>query len=207
MRTFLKERNIDTLYHFTRAENLENIIKYGLLPRSSIDICGIESIYNDDYRYDNCTNALCMSIEFPNYKMFYSLRMKDPDTEWAVIKLSADVLLDFQCAYCWTNAGDSTMYSLPMEERMGKTILESLFRDCEGYPQRNSLGIPSYYPTNPQAEVLVFHSVPIEYIDCIYFENQQTYLKYADVTANRLDSYVNQRLFSARRDWQFWKTR
>lgn len=71
MERILKQRQIDRLYHFTQAENLSNIFRYGLLPREILENEEIDSCFNDDYRFDNCLNAVCMSIEFPNYKMFY----------------------------------------------------------------------------------------------------------------------------------------
>ena len=69
---FLCKNQIDTLYHFTRVENLANIINYGLVPRNIIESNNIDSHFNDEWRYDNCTDANCLSIEFPNYKMFHT---------------------------------------------------------------------------------------------------------------------------------------
>lgn len=74
MKRFLKQRQINNLYHFTQAGNLLNIFKYGLLSREILEEEGIHSYFNDNYRFDNCPHAVCMSIEFPNYKMFYKLR-------------------------------------------------------------------------------------------------------------------------------------
>ena len=69
MEQLLKQRRIDWLLHFTQAENLPNIFKYGLLQRSILETSRIKSCFNDEYRYDECTDAVCTSIEFPNYKM------------------------------------------------------------------------------------------------------------------------------------------
>lgn len=33
MNRILEQKRIDTLYHFTRTENLENIFQYGIIPR------------------------------------------------------------------------------------------------------------------------------------------------------------------------------
>ena len=76
MESFLKQNRIDWLYHFTRVENLPNILKYGLLPRETLEWNGIGSQFNDNYRHDCCLDAVCTSIEFPNYKMFYKYRME-----------------------------------------------------------------------------------------------------------------------------------
>jgi len=92
MKRLLMQRQIDTLYHFTQADNLTNIFRYGLLPRDILEKRHINSYYNDDYRYDNCLDAVCMSLEFPNYKMFYKLRQENIMIDWAVLKLDAQIL-------------------------------------------------------------------------------------------------------------------
>ena len=97
MKEFMRSRQIDTLFHFTRANNLPNIFQYGLLPKESLLDNEIDAEFNDRYRYDGCEDALCASLEFPNYKMFYSLRTDNPDVDWAVIKLDARILLDYDC--------------------------------------------------------------------------------------------------------------
>lgn len=205
MERILKQRQIDRLYHFTQAENLSNIFRYGLLPREILENEEIDSCFNDDYRFDNCLNAVCMSIEFPNYKMFYKLRRDDPDIDWAVLQLDAQILCDYPCAFCWTNAGDSTMYNIPLEERMGTRAFLELFEDRPFYPQREELSIEDWYPTNPQAEVLVFGTIPIKYIQNVYFQNRQVFDRYKNDVPDRIDADVNPTVFSYRNDWEFWK--
>lgn len=201
----MKQRQIDRLYHFTQAENLENIFWYGILPRRTLDMKRIESCYNDVYRYDNCTNAVCMSIEFPNYRMFYKLRQDDLEVDWVVLRLNANILCDFECAFCWTNAGDATMYNEPLEQRMGIKAFLELFSDRVGYPQRKSLNINDWYPTNPQAEVLVFGCIPIDYIQCVYFENHSTMQRYKEVIPNGIEFRVMPSVFKPREDWAAWR--
>lgn len=53
------KKNINFLFHFTQAENLKNIMLNGLLPRSVMDKYGVNYLYNDENRYDNCKNAVC----------------------------------------------------------------------------------------------------------------------------------------------------
>lgn len=163
MEKILKQHNINRLYHFTQAENLLNIFAYGLLPREKLEEKNIYSCFNDDYRYDACLNAVCMSIEFPNYKMFYKLRQDNPDIDWVVLQLDAQILCDFTCAYCRTNAGDASMHKIPLEERMSMNAFKGLFEDFSLSPTRAELGISDEYPTNPQAEVLVFGEIPVYY--------------------------------------------
>ena len=203
MREILKQKQIDTLYHFTRAENLENIFRYGLVSRDELDNMEIDSFYNDEYRYDNCCNAVCTSIEFPNYKMFYKLRKQNEEIDWAVLELDASILCDFECAYCWTNAGNASIYNVPIENRKGTTAFLELFNNRDGYPQRGDLEI--YYPTNPQAEVLVFGTIPTDYIKRVYFKDIEAKNRYSNFISDYTRVRINSELFAPRHDWQAWK--
>lgn len=201
---FLCKNQIDTLYHFTRVENLANIINYGLVPRNIIESNNIDSHFNDEWRYDNCTDANCLSIEFPNYKMFYSLRMSEPNTKWVVIKFKIQILFDFKCAYCWTNAGDSSMYTKSLQSRMGVAAFIDLYNNHPRYPKREDTKINNWYPTNPQAEILVFGTIPIKYVDCIYFQDYETLSAFKDIVPDNITTKVHSRAFSYRSDWKFW---
>lgn len=205
MNKILQEKNIKYLFHFTRAENLENILKYGLLPRSVLYENGITSSVNDDYRYDNCENAVCTSIGFPNYKMFYALRKQNPGVDWAVLLLDAQILCDYDCAFCCENAGSATIYQTDIKSRKGKEAFLKLFDEQEGRCSRNEMNLPSCYPTNPQAEVLVFANIPVKYIKFVYFCNYETLEKYIEIFDNTNMCKVSRNYFYGRKDYEFWK--
>jgi len=201
----VEQRQINKLYHFTRAENLQNICQFGLVPRQYLDAQQMKSVYNDEYRFDNCPNAICLSIEFPNYKMFYKLRKENPTTDWAVLQLDASILYKFSCAYCWTNAGDATIYNEPLQQRMKADAFKDMFGDRPSYPQRCDLNIYECYPTNPQAEVLVFGVIPTEYIQSIYFERVEVLQNYQEYILNEIPQSINTSLFLPRIDWSAWQ--
>lgn len=205
MEKILKEKNIEQLFHFTRAENLENILKYGLLPKSVLLNENISSVFNDEYRYDNCEDAICTSIEFPNYKMFYALRQENPEVDWAVLLLDARILCDFDCAFCSENAGKAKMYQTDIENRKGVKAFLKLFDDQVVCCSRNKMNIPSCFPTNPQAEVLVFANIPVEYIKRVYFFDNETLKKYIHLFSNKNMCQVCKKAFSYRKDWEYWK--
>lgn len=205
MEKFMREHQIDTLFHFTQASNLPNIFRHGLLPKEILLNDGIETEYNDHFRYDNCENAICMSIEFPNYKMFYSLRQDNVDIDWAVIKVDGAVLLDFDCAFCITNAGSEESYSKSLEERMGKMAFKKLYQDYPGKPNRDEMKIKNWYPTNPQAEVLVFGCVPLTYISEVYFENNAALRQYKSSIPETIKATINTNWFFPREDWRHWQ--
>lgn len=205
MERILKQRQINSLYHFTQAENLLSIFNYGLLPRKILENKGIHSCFNDDYRFDNCLCAICMSIEFPNYKMFYKLRQKDSAVDWAVLQLNAQILCDYPCAFCWTNAGDSAMFNTSLGERMSMNAFLELFENRQGYPEREKLKIADWYPTNPQAEVLVFGIIPINYVQNVYFQDEQVFAKYKNGIPSCIGVRVDDKVFKYRNDWEYWK--
>lgn len=205
MQQLIEEKGITNLYHFTNVDNLDSIFKYGLVPRSNLRDRKISFNYNDEYRYDGCSNALCMSIEFPNYKMFYSLRMNNLDYKWAVLALEPTILLQFRCAYCWTNAADLSVSSIPIEQRMGKEAFLELFADRNGYPKRESLNIPESYPTNPQAEVLVFGTIPVNYVKNVYFQTDPITQLYQKMMPNTFSFKTDNSKFEWRRDYASWR--
>ena len=205
MEEIIRKRKIHSLYHFTQTENLGSIFRYGIVPRETLEKCKIESHYNDDFRYDNCRNAVCTSIEFPNYKMFFCLRQKNSSIKWVVIELDANILCNFECAFCWTNAGDKTMYNQSIEQRMGKMAFQKLFENRQGYPQRENLEIPDSYPTNPQAEVLVFDIISADYIKSLYFEDSAVMQMFQHIIPDKISVSVNKNYFAPRKDFGLWK--
>lgn len=205
MQSILRERNITDLYHFTQIDNLENILRYGLLPRDCLVENAIDSVFNDDYRLDGCRDAVCTSLEFPNYKMFYTLREEDHNIDWVVIKLDANIICDLPCAFCWENAASSSESSKLLSIRNTSEAFLSLFDNKPGYPTRQQCSIPDYYPTNPQAEILVFSEIPLEYFTGVYFNDYPTLIKYRTIVPSNIPCKVKTDLFFGRKDWRFWQ--
>lgn len=205
LESVLNRRNIEWLFHFTRVENLKGIFNNGLIPRDDINKNNLTSIFNDGYRFDNCEDANCLSVEFPNYKMFYTLCCNDPEAEWVVLVLDAKLIKDFDCAFCYRNAGSEEIYSIPVKERMGVDTFEGIFAERDSYPSREVLEIPDYYPTNPQAEILVFGTVPISYIKYAIFKNNNTLSRYVDVIPESVECTVDKDYFYPRSDYKHWR--
>ena len=204
MENEIKKFSIEYLLHFTKIENLSNIFLHGLLPRAALQNRRIEFQYNDDYRIDGYENAICVSIGFPNYKLFYSFRKRDENQKWVILALHPNILIDKDCAFCHTNAASNEVTSIPIEQRKGKGALRRLFDDIEGKPSRASLGIKS--PTNPQAEVLVFDAIEPHYIGAVITETEeienhlgQSFPKYKQFFCN------NKNFFKPRSDYTHWQ--
>lgn len=200
---FVFERNIRYMMHFTRASNLANILQRGLVPRDVLIREGL-GVCNDLYRYDN-TNAVCLSIQFPNYKMFWGVREenKAKNIEWVVLLIRPEVLWALPCAFCITNAASAAVRSVPLNERSDLAALEKMYEDWEG-KSRHMLGIPANFPTNPQAEVLMLNGVPRQYIFSVVV---LTVAKQQELQAQFPGLYVQVHAgtFRYRQDYAHWK--
>lgn len=205
LQNILKERNINCLVHFTKLSNLDSILKHGLMPRNELENKGIPFNYNDKMRLDK-TNAICTSIEFPNYKMFYKYRNADSNNKWAVIKINASVLYELDCAYCFSNATSNLMSSIPLNKRKTLDSFKTLFYDTCGI-SRLTLNIPDNYTTNPQAEVLVMECIPTYYFKGIGFEDELLRLSYsiADINISNIPFSHVEEFFQPRCDYTYWK--
>lgn len=87
---------------------------------------------------------------------------------------------------------------------MTKSALEDLFTEKEGYPSREELKIPDCYPTNPQAEVLIFDRIPIEYINSVSFIDEDTLLRYKEIVPPSICAIIDDGLFRWQNDYEYW---
>lgn len=202
---FANARNIKYLFHFTRVENLPSILARGLLPLDHLAANGIAPASNDPYRIDG-TYGTCLSIGFPNYKMFYTLRMNNPDVKWAILVIKASVLWERDCAFCRENAAKAAVTSIPLPLRKGIEALTAMFADYPDVP-RATLGIPDAYPTHPQAEVLVFEPIPLQDIVAIIFNDSSLAQHYAaqNLGPQIASGQKYSNYFYARTDFDKWK--
>jgi hypothetical protein len=163
-------RGIDRLAHFTRLENVESIMEYGLVPRAHQGRLPMLPIFNDELRLDRHAEANCLSIGFPNYKMFYKLRCNVPHADWAVLALDPAVLHRHSCAFYTSNAAQAGMVCTQLADLRGPRALERLFDEIPGRAPRSVTGLSDSDPTDPQAEVLVFSCVHARFVREIWVE-------------------------------------
>jgi hypothetical protein len=197
---YVAERGINFLMHFTRASNLGNILQRGLVPRGTLIREGYND-FNDQYRYDG-TEAVCLSIGFPNYKMFWGIRQDNKDVDWIVLVIHPAALWMLPCAFCVTNAASAGVTAIPLEQRRNLAALQSMYADWAD-KTRSVLSIQNHYPTNPQAEVLMLSGVPRDYILAVIVLNtakqQELQTQYPG-----LDVRVSAGYFRYRRDYAHW---
>jgi len=194
-------RNIDRLFHFTPAEHLDSILQHGLLtPRS----CAARSVAyraNDAARYDG-QDAICLSIEWPNWSLFWSFRQRDTTRHWAIIQLHHKVLWEKQVCFNTTNAADNSMSRQTFHARQGLPKFLELFGDY-GAKQRASLNIPDHYTTNPQAEVLCIENIEPAYITDVHLLDPGLYNKYNQLYPGGHVTYGSN-YFKYRSDYGYW---
>ena len=202
---------ITTLCHFTRIENLRSILQEGLIGQSFLQTRGQQFLWNDADRADGHPEANCLSISFPNYQMFYSIREGKKqaegvsDSQWVVLLLDAKVLWELNCAFCQRNAAHRTVSGISLAERKKPQALKGMFEDFYNIKHQD-LQIPQNYPTHPQAEVLVFDRIPTHYINAIHFGNatilEQWRSNYTGTYSDKF--FANRKYFDARSDYKVW---
>lgn len=194
--SYVSNREIKYLFHFTNVKNLDSIITHGLLPKSHLAKNSIKAICNDALRLDGHDEAISLSISFPNYKMFYKYRKLNEATneQWCVIILYSKVLFEKECLFCKTNAANNIIRHMPNDELKGYEAFIKLFGDEE---ERSKLELPVCHPTDEQAEVLVRDIIDISYIREIHFNNKNVYKKFYEKYSN-FDFRLNDIFFNSR---------
>ena len=139
----------------------------------------ITGIVNDGLRLDEKQHGSCFSISFPNWQMFYKYRQQQ-NTDWVVICISAQVLIDKEenCAFYQTNAACESMTSLPLESVQGYAALERMFATCN--QERQYFLLPKD-TTDPQAEVMIFDVVEVDYIVAVVFSAEASKQRYTQL--------------------------
>lgn len=180
IKSLCKIKAVKSTFHFTNVENLDSILKHGLMPSTDIKANCLAAKINDNLRLEGCPDANCISISYPNYKLFYTFRKKPEmnNAMWCVIELKSSILWDKKCRYCTNNAASSEQKENREADFNSFSKFINLFKNIPGKQNRILLGLPKSYPTNPQAEVLVFDVIESEYIKKIHFNNKRLFMKY-----------------------------
>lgn len=210
------ERDITWLTHFTRIENLNEILKGGLLSRKQLASDGRDFHFNDSYRVDTHTDAICLNVSFPNYRLFYrfrkSIASEVDESHWVVFLLDVKIMWELDCAFCDENAAANRVSRIPLENRKESRALEGLFEEEIHFDtraiSRQLLAISKNYTTNPQAEILVFDQIAPEYIKKVVFYNHIVLRRWQSsnlATNTQKSSVVDDFYFAPRADYLHWR--
>ncbi|MGF6875089.1 DarT ssDNA thymidine ADP-ribosyltransferase family protein [Paraburkholderia sp. MM5477-R1] len=167
----VKKRGIPRLVHFTRAANLESIVRHGLCSIMEAKLFELDPKVNDKQRLDGLPWGVSLSIASPNHKMFYKYRMLDQQEEWAVLLIDPAVLWKNDCAFYARNAADHRMRGLPSAGQKTLRAFEAMYEPLEGVPSREAQRLSPFDPTDPQAEVLVFDRIEPGLIQGVAFDS------------------------------------
>lgn len=174
---YLATRQITRLYHFTSARNLESLAANGFLGKDSLAIRNIEYIKSDEYRQEPILDGVCFSLSRPNFYMA-AKKIQQGKNDLVLLELLdvASILTRHNFVAVPGNFGSSQLKSKVTswpEEFIGAKGLMNLFqaRDI-----REKFSIPSFEPTDPQAEIIILDPLPWIYVKKIYFPNVINYL-------------------------------
>lgn len=209
IRRICEEIGIATLVHFTYVQNLKSILQCGLIGRSQLQKMSLEFKYNDQVRLEGQQQAICLSISFPNYKMFYKYRCANlSDSTWVVLLLKPSILWELKCKFYTENAASNNARNSNFrEDRTQPSALRQMFEDY-GAIRRANLQIPNYFTTHPQAEVLVFEQIHPCFIDKVNFNNLQDAQEWLKLNPGNYSQtfWEHKYYFSPRQDWQWWQS-
>lgn len=198
---FMEKNDIHYVYHFTPLGNLPSILKHGIVPRQACKNAGIPCEYTDYLRFDGQINASCLSIGFPNYKMFYRKRNEFPKKKWAVIEIDSQIILELACRFYPTNAARNDMCQLQTSEVTGYRGLTKMFARNSCSTACNMWGWQKFYTTDPQAELLVYETIPSKRFKKIFVQESCPELVLPASLVVVDDSF-----FKPRCDWELWQS-
>lgn len=200
IRALVQERRIPHLTHFTRVENVRAILDRGIMSRQ--DLGEEQCLWNDGLRLDRRRHANCLSISHPNYKMFYRYRQQATGALWAVLVLDPAILWELDCGFVEVNAASTGVPQRPEAALKGVEALEGLFAN---QALRMQLNLPAHHPTDPQAEVLVFQTVPTRFIREIQVNFKIDFEVVKADDGRLIPIKENHDLFKARHDYEYWR--
>tara|TARA_Y100000294_G_scaffold173037_1_gene188596 strand:+ start:58 stop:1170 length:1113 start_codon:yes stop_codon:yes gene_type:complete len=199
IRARVNARNIPYLVHFTPIDNVESILKNGLLSRNALG--DREYISTDKNRSDGWLDWISASVTFPNYRMFFKKReLLKHVNAWAIMQIKRDVLWELDCKFILTNAASFGIRKVCDDKWSSVEAFEDMFNSAE---QR--INIPDCFTTDPQAEVMVRDNVPRRYIDMVTVKWQDDANQLSEFDDVRVE--INPRLFKWRSDFRYWRKR
>lgn len=169
----IDDRELKYLVHFTTTLNLDSILKHGLYSHLDSENDVIDAYINDSDRLEGLKNGICLSLTFPNSKMFYSCRQRNDYPAWCVLVLDISILLEKSCLFFDTNAAFSKFRGSDLNMLTTAQALDSLFaneiENKDGVLPR-SHSLLSSDPTDVQAEVICMEHIESVYIKGIIFD-------------------------------------
>ena len=172
------------------------ILRYGLLTNAILRNAG--GTIEDHSRIDRNADHVCLSIDFPNYKLFYKRRMENTRETWCILSISKSLIWERSCIFFPSNAARNN----GRDGKRGLTGIQAMYTTNVGETARSAL-LQKSIPTEPQAEVLVPDTIQPEDIQKIYFESLIDLQVNESVICNSGKQAITRKdLFLPRIDWK-----
>lgn len=172
---FLAVRNIARLFHFTSVKNLDSLVTYGFLGRDSLSQMNLPFVKSDGNREEPLIDGVCFSLSRPNIYMAAQKIQNGQDLVLLELADLSAILTNYNFVTSPGNFGSQILKkkieNWP-EEFVGGRGLMNLFESQE---IREKYSIPSYEPTDPQAEIIILEGLPWDFVERIYFPNSVEY--------------------------------
>ena len=206
----VKALELPYLVHFTRVENLPSIMQHGLCSITTLTEADVDFKFNDRLRLEGRPDAVCLSIGYPNDKMFAHYRWKTPEQGWVVLVIDRCVLWTLNVAFCNHNAADNRIRQQALDDLKTVSAFDNLFNPVQGLPSRDENKLLPFDPTDVQAEVLAFDTVSPDFIKGVVFSDESSLHNYKDCVGDRRTlvnsegrGFLSARSYARKRGWTY----
>lgn len=170
IQTFLEDRGIRYLVHFSNIQNYDSIKKNGLLSVAEMRKRNISFKSNDDNRYDGALDYISLSVTDINKKLLNSYEARGSFSRYKVFYIDAAVLYleKTERIYCVTNAataGASKGSNVSDLYNMFQPQVKYTNTSGDHVYNRQKQAVAYNSTTDPQAEILFKTCIPPKYID------------------------------------------
>ena len=90
----IEERGITRLIHFTSVDNIDSILKYGIMSVKDMNEFGIKHDFNDTDRLDYVLDGISLSIQNPNSCLLKKFKEKYPNKKFVILVLDPALLYE-----------------------------------------------------------------------------------------------------------------
>ena len=167
---FAQEIGIEYLVHFTRVVNLRSILEHGIKPRQDLKRESLQFEPNDMKRLDGKTWCTCVSISIPNYKMLTKYHVHGTH-DFVILLLNPQILWKQRCYFFRANAASSLTRDKDLAQHSFPEAFVEMFEESDRFSLRTDMHRARYETTDPQAEVLVARTIPVDEILYILVED------------------------------------
>ncbi len=180
----LKNRGINKLVHFTSKENLNNILKFGLLSIKQLREKNILYRNLDNNRWEGEPDYISLSVTKRN-RAYFTKHLNhnlieiymDAELLWEILdtngNLKKRIYSNMNAAYKYSLKGSSIS---DFENMFANKVENSKYNDTDRKTRIRDTSISSNETTDYQAEILFKEWIPIKYFSEIHFNNKKDYV-------------------------------